>query len=331
MSDANDNAPATKVGFDFPEPDNPMTVLTPTAVAPYCYLYEALLWVSVQRLPYSDPGENCDRRINTEEFESADPPIEFDPIDDNECQRCGLAPNPEYAALFDDELYVGMVDLWQRFPNEPKASKKLAKGRKFEAAVAAWNEKFNDYLDWHRSRLFIALREGKVPSFGKPLPLDADDEFPASYDEDGWFDWLSLPWEHIEALEWNSKRIIWETCHLVGRSRTFSLIQVPTDKLLIEFPPVQDSAGQAVRIGDAYQIIDQPMAARDKRGRRPFDWDSFHLEMARRLRSSGFPAKQEALVADMQAWCLKTWGRVVGRSTLVQKIAPYYDAFVRVS
>lgn len=46
MSDANDNAPATKVGFDFPEPDNPMTVLTPTAVAPYCYLYEALLWVS---------------------------------------------------------------------------------------------------------------------------------------------------------------------------------------------------------------------------------------------------------------------------------------------
>lgn len=331
MSDANEGAAPDKAEFDFPEPDNPMTVLTPTTVAPYCYLYEALLWVSVQRLPYSEPGEHCDRRIETQEFESADPPFEFEPIDDDECRRCGLPLNPEYAALLDGELYVGMTDLWQRFPDLPEAAEKLAIGRKFEAAVAAWDKTFNDYLDWHKGRLFIALREGKVPSFGKPMPPDADNDFPASYDDDGWHKWVSQAWEPIEALEWNSSRIHWEKCRLVGRSRTYSLIQVATDKLLGAFPPAPEPAGQAIRIGDAYQIVDRPMAARDTRGRRPFDWDSFHLEMAARLRSNTLPAKQEALVAEMQAWCQQTWGRAVARSTLVQKIAPYYAAFVRVS
>jgi hypothetical protein len=37
-------------------------------------------------------------------------------------------------------------------------------------------------------------------------------------------------------------------------------------------------------------------------GRPSFDWDSFHVEIAMRIYSgNGLPAKQEALIADMQA------------------------------
>ena len=68
-----------------------------------------------------------------------------------------------------------------------------------------------------------------------------------------------------------------------------------------------------------------------KRGRPAYDWDTFHLQMARRCKEGSLPTKQEALIAEMQAWCLTAWGRSVGRSTLLQKIRPYYDAFVRKS
>jgi hypothetical protein len=47
------------------------------------------------------------------------------------------------------------------------------------------------------------------------------------------------------------------------------------------------------------QAADEPKA---RMGRPSFDWDSFHVEIAMRIYSgNGLPAKQEALIADMQA------------------------------
>lgn len=332
MSDHQGETPSVEPEFQFPEDDHPLTVLTPTAVVPYCYLYEALLWVAVQRLPFAEPGENGDRRVETNEFESTDPPIEFMAIDDEECERCGLPPNPEYAAIFDEELYSGMTQVLEKLEtSDPEVALRLAKGREFEAKVKAWDDLFEDYLDLPRSRLFIALREGKIDAVGKPLPSGADDDFPASYDDDEWLDWVALPWQRIAASDWTSSRVNWEYCRLVAKPSTHTLIQIPTGQLLAAFPPVSEPAGQAVRIGSVFQIVDQPMAVRGTRGRRPFDWDGFHLELAKRVRANTFPSKQEALVAEMQAWCERNWGRRVGRSTLVQKIGPYYAAFFRQS
>ncbi len=53
--------------------------------------------------------------------------------------------------------------------------------------------------------------------------------------------------------------------------------------------------------------------------------------MAKRLTAKNLPAKQEALIAEMQVWRLHAWGCEVGRSTLLQKIRPYYLAFMRLS
>lgn len=49
--------------------------------------------------------------------------------------------------------------------------------------------------------------------------------------------------------------------------------------------------------------------------------------MAGRVQRGPLPAKQEALIAEMQDWCKAKWGLDVGRSTLLQKLKPYYDAF----
>jgi hypothetical protein len=65
------------------------------------------------------------------------------------------------------------------------------------------------------------------------------------------------------------------------------------------------------------------------KGRPPFDWDSFHVEMARIYSEKGLPAKQESLIEDMKKWCRGTWGRDVGRSTLLQRIKPYYDRLAK--
>jgi hypothetical protein len=64
-------------------------------------------------------------------------------------------------------------------------------------------------------------------------------------------------------------------------------------------------------------------------GRPSFKWDEFHLEIAERLQKGVLPTKQKAFISEMQQWCKTQWGREVARSTLLQKIKPYYDAFVR--
>jgi hypothetical protein len=47
------------------------------------------------------------------------------------------------------------------------------------------------------------------------------------------------------------------------------------------------------------------------------------------MRSTSFPEKQEALIADMQEWCRRHWQREVGRTTVLQK--PFYDALANES
>ena len=66
-------------------------------------------------------------------------------------------------------------------------------------------------------------------------------------------------------------------------------------------------------------------------GRPSFRWDEFNVEIAKRARDGSLPDKQEAMIGEMQIWCKKRWDVDVARSTLLQKIKPYYDALVRKS
>jgi hypothetical protein len=63
-------------------------------------------------------------------------------------------------------------------------------------------------------------------------------------------------------------------------------------------------AGQRV----AKENLEEETLRRKATGRPPFKWDEFHVEIARRLKSTELPAKQEAFIAEMQQWCSQKWG-----------------------
>jgi hypothetical protein len=327
-------------GFDFAS-GRSMVVLVPRPSAAYCYLYEALLWVALQRLPLAEPWEdNVDTRTITEDLDSASPRLESEPITDDECQKVGLPPNPEYALHCGDEYHPEpryIEELLRLVPGDEHREKLLADldaSKVHHQALDGWRALFDEFVDLHKSRLFLALREGKILSVGKPFPLAMASDFPERLSPEEWDAWVEAPWRVIKPDSWLSTGIDWADCRAVGRHAAHALILVSTLELITAFPPTDEPVQQAVRFGDCYAIPEDAAGPRVdgvRRGRPSLDWDAFHLEMARRLQAGDLPAKQEALIADMQAWCLRSWGRDVGRSTLLQKVKPYYSAFVRLS
>jgi hypothetical protein len=325
-------------GFDFPDSNRSLVVLVPRHTASYCYLYEALLWIAFQRVPLAEAREDdLDARVTTEELTSISPSLEFEPITDDECRRVGLPLNPEYAVYLGDDYHLEPEDIERMLrllPGDKDREELLANleaSKAYHQALDGWAVQFGEFLDLHKSRLFLALREGKVLSVGKRFPVALVSDFPESLTQEEWHTWLEEPWQRIKADRWLSSGIDWAECKAVGRKDAHALILIPTLELITAFPPPPEPPQEAMRIGDCYAIPEDrtgPRTEGGRRGRPPFDWDAFHLEMAKRVHADGLPAKQEALIADMQAWCLQSWGRAVGRSTLLQKVAPYYSAFV---
>jgi hypothetical protein len=104
--------PDSSRDFDFPEPTPQLVVLVPSPVADYCYLFEALLWVALQRIPLAVPwDEGVDQRVSTEDMDNLEPRLEFEPLSDEDCQRVGLPPNPEHALFVSGDYHARPEDL----------------------------------------------------------------------------------------------------------------------------------------------------------------------------------------------------------------------------
>jgi hypothetical protein len=322
----------------------PFTVLVPHAIAERCYLSEALLWVAVSRFPLGFIAENgVDARVEPKYIEGLEPYLPFDePVNDEECKSVGLPPNPEYEAHEAGEwhqtpenirklLQYDSIDESHRTELQQELQISIA----FQQRCDAWDAEFNSFADLHKAKLFLFLREGRLPAFGKMLPRRSHS---ASLDHLGstdWKGWDEVKWEPIPPDFWISNKIDWNESRAEGKGPAWCLILVETEVLLKCFPPpAAEQPGNVVKLANDLVLMgDDAVDAKSstRRGRPAFDWDAFHLEITRRLHANGLPKKQEALVAEMQAWCGKAWRRDVGRSTILQKVKPYYDAFVRLS
>ncbi len=321
-----------------------LTVLVPHAIAERCYLSEALLWVAVSRFPLGFIAENgVDARVEPAYIEGLDPYLPFDdPVNHGECKSVGLPPNPEYEAHEAGEwhqtpenirtlLQYNSVDESHRTELQRELQVSIA----FERRCAAWDAEFNSFADVHKIKLFLSLREGRLPAFGKMLPRRSYSASLNHLAATDWEGWDKVTWGPIPPDFWISDKIDWNTSRAEGRGLAWCLILIETEVLMKCFPPpAAEQPGNVVKIANDLVLIgddavDPQSSAR--RGRPAFDWDAFHLEITRRLHANGLPKKQEALVAEMQAWCGKAWRRDVGRSTILQKVKPYYDAFVRPS
>lgn len=320
------------------------TVLRPVPLAERCYLSEALLWVAVQRFPLQElpAGEGSDQRLDPEYPAGLESP-ELEPLTDAECLRAGLPPDPSYQEYLSGEYHMQpqhireMIKLvddriadHDRWIEDRKAE--LARSIAFHRERGKWEEEFEAFTDVYRSRIYLALREERLPALGIRLPRPTIEGAFRYLESCSWPDWGKSEWEPIAANFWISTNIDWDDSYSEGRPHAYCLIQIPVKELLEAFPPPGGQAAEGVVVINEEYVLtrDAPVPQfTGKRGRPSYKWEDFHVEIARRAASSSIPPKQEAFILEMQTWCKKQWGKEVGRSTLLQKIKPYYDGLLR--
>ena len=315
-----------------------LTLLIPHPVPERCYLREALLWSALNRIPFSFVTEN-----NIESRE------DYDYVDDDmqpyipdegivsveECEQSGLEPNPYWEEIDSGKTHVDPAILRKALQSEKDESrrqelqKQLSESEDFRKRQAEWDANFKEFIDVHRNKLFLAFSEGRVGAVGKKLPHPTLEWSSDDVDEE----WLkATPWEPIPATFWISYQIDWDSSRAMGRGGAYSFIMTPTADLMRVFPlPEGQVADDVIRIGNNLVIKSVAGTAVEvqRKGRPAQNWDEFHLEMAKRVERGALPQKQDSFIAEMQAWCEGRWGRRMGRSTLLEKIKPYYDTFVR--
>lgn len=330
---------ATRKGDGQPSPPSNMkinTILVPQEVAEICYLYEALMWLVFHRFPLRQPsnhyGEDARRDLEWVEFWRQ---MGCDPIPtDVECLRVGLPPNPKYTAIVGGEGEPPppeVIRSWQtdalsptarEIVNQPKVFKqRLTEAIAYKNACVRWEQEFKSFIDLHRNRLFLELREGRLPADGIKAKKGTSQALLKDESANSHADcWTRIPQDF-----WRSDKINWEQSWAEGRDGCYVLIQVTTTALFASFPPETPRPANVVKVADDFVPIERVEDRKIARGRPPYDWDAFHLEIGIRIHKGDLPKKQEALVNEMQAWCRRAWGREVGRSTISQKLKPYYD------
>ena len=87
------------------------------------------------------------------------------------------------------------------------------------------------------------------------------------------------------------------------------------------------------KIGDTFILRETPQPrmrhADLRRGRPPYPWDAFHIEVAELLQRNEMPGKKEAAIEHFQSWFRREHGVQASRSAVGQKLKPYYDRFLR--
>jgi len=217
--------------------------------------------------------------------------------------------------------------------------KAFFEAEEFQYQLTEWEGKLNQFTEQFRSVLLQALLGGRLAATGKTLPdstIEASFKLMDKYTE-GWSSARYVDREPVPPDFWSSAKIDWDDSLAEGvtkeRPVAYGLILVEVAQLLKEFPlPNGEEYGEVSKAGD-YLVLKSADEIRGgaKSGRPPFNWHEFHLEMAKRAMMKVLPPKMEACIEDMQAWCKGKWNQSVARSTLLERIKPYYDEFVRKS
>jgi len=300
-------------------------VLVPTVIAPKCYLIEALHWIAFNQYPIIENWDEHseDARFSDDCIYDFEMPIWTTPTLED-CERVGLPPNPETYDTYhaEPDQIRKYLEIKLDTEDKEKFEKELIESVEFYKKLEAWKEHYNDYVEIFQSKLFIALKEGKLRSWGirSSCYPDKEEDFVNG-----------INFAPIPAKSWRLAETNWRDCTLIDEmtEARYDMIYVNTEELLKTFPsPKLETANNVMMLSGQYIINDtqsNTTQRQSKRGRRSsLDWDKVHLEIARKFKNEELPAKQEAFIADMETWCFEKLGHKPGRSTLLQKISPYY-------
>jgi hypothetical protein len=177
-------------------------ILVPHALAEVCFLSEALMWVAFSRFPLGAPIHESwddDSRRNMDNMFYLDPNVDVEDPTDAECVSVGLSPRPADVtnqAVFGPEYLKEMLDSGD-FEDRIQLEQALEEAISFREAVARRERELCHFLDLHRAKLFIALREGKLVAQGIELPEKSYEASLARLSETHWEGWSGSEWISI--------------------------------------------------------------------------------------------------------------------------------------
>jgi hypothetical protein len=294
-----------------------------------------LHWLAFRRLPISKCTEDGDARFSDEEgYES---PASFnDVVTDTECTLAGLALNPEYAALLADrwfhdlDFYERMLALDLKETELNRLRRERAEAVEFHHNVAVWQASCDAYLEYFEARIFVDLREGKIQGSAVEVPgKDGSEASEYIYAEE--IALAKQPNVQIPPKISIASKIDWKNSAIVAGS-VFCWIHFSTEGTIAAYPiPSSTAIGNVIPVGDLYVLDTRDHAeltTPSRRGRPPLPWDRFHLEVAALVKADALPRKKEAAIHQFTEWFRNELGIIVSRSSIGQKLAPYYDRFV---
>jgi hypothetical protein len=314
-----------------------MTFLQRVDVSEICFLKEVLFWVAFRRLPVAIYDLDGTEKRNGMDIggyavELGDIP---DWLDDEECVIANIPSDPRYAAAIrgDSSLSVeDYNDLLARIEtNNPRwlpLNKERDEAVAFEKEMEPWLLQYQDAIEYPASKIFVALKDGRLKAKGRLLPEDVDVDLST---ED--FDIYDSPVVEIPAAFWSLKGIDFEESGAENDYSRYCHVRCQSTEVFSVFPGDYEPVLEVGQLGANFHINPAPATRRIEnisgRGRPPYPWDAFHLEIADLIHKGQLPEKKEACIQHLRDWSLRTLGLNVSRAAVGQKLTPYYARFVR--
>ncbi len=295
-----------------------MRFLKPVELSGRCLLYEVLLWVAFQRPPlatYSDIEEDLELRDAEGDLEqygyAAKHPRIFYRLTGKECAGAGLPLHPETAL---EMGYASCGDDWE------------------DSQTRQWSTEYEAAIEYPATRIYLALREGRLAASGKLLP-DEDRERAMEILKAKHKRLWDLHTVEIPSHFWSPSGIDWSSNAARNHHEHYCWIRCQTDAVLKTFPG--EGRGHACgveRVGENSVLnepsYEQPRSVRLP-GRPSLPWDAFHLEVTDLLMQGAMPEKKEAAIEHFQHWFEQTLNVRPSRTRIGEKLKPYYDRFIK--
>jgi hypothetical protein len=260
-------------------------------------------------------------------------------LSDDETARAGIPDDPEWVALVKDQttLDVALYDKWLASDDledgvrrQFEAERETA--RAYDKACEEWDPHYRLAVEYPASKIFVALKDGSLRAQGRLLPaIDRDEAFAILEAADrGVFD---IAPTDIPPSFWTLQGIDFKMSTAKNGNHHYCHISFATEEVLSVFPGEREEVAGIERVGDSFVLSDKGKArhASVHRGRPPYPWDAFHIEVASLLRRNELPEKKESAIEYFRSWFQREHGIRASRSVIGEKLKPYYDKFVRAS
>ncbi|WP_068029012.1 hypothetical protein [Rhodoplanes sp. Z2-YC6860] len=312
-----------------------MLFLQPVPVPEHIFLGEVLYWVAFQRLPKPDFNEDGQEIHDGEVAAGLAIEIPFPEISDEEADRIGIPPDPRYLAMVDEQIPLSLshYDQLLRFPGLSTEEKARFEGERkdteiYQQELAAWRTKYKQGLEYSSSQIFVALKRGELQAMGRLLPGYDQKNIQEWLDRDE-RDFLDYPIQKIPSSFWTLTGMDFEASSASNGSKFYCHVVLKTVDVLSCFPGDRVPVAGVERVGDSYVVSEASakLPQQNRRGRPPYAWDSFHLEVAALIEQRQLPEKKEAAIQHFQTWFKSTHGVEPSRAAIGEKLKPYYDRF----